>query len=94
MAVWTGKQVSEHIEHPPEIEINPNDVLLIYSDGICEAMNDQMEDFGEQRLQEIVTLYKNAAPHELVERILSAIELFTRGATQSDDMTLVIVKRK
>jgi len=77
-----------------EVIINPGDLLVIYSDGICEAMDEKYEEFGDQRLQEIVTLYKDASAREVVERILSAVELFTRGAEQSDDMTLVVVKRR
>jgi len=76
------------------IMIQRGDVLVIYSDGICEAMNDEKEEFGEQRLQEIVLLHKEAPADILVEKIISAIELFNQGAPQNDDMTLVVVKRK
>ena len=77
-----------------EIPLNPGDLLVIYSDGLCEAMNDRLEEFGDQRLQEIVVLYRNASANEIVERILSAIAFYIRGAEQWDDMTLVVLKRK
>jgi len=76
------------------IMIQRGDVLVIYSDGICEAMNDEKEEFGEQRLQEIVLLHKEAPAGILVEKIISAVEVFNRGAPQNDDMTLVVIKRK
>ena len=77
-----------------KIYIKKGDLLVIYSDGVSEAMDDKQEEFGEQRLMEIVTLYKNASADELMDRILSAVDLFTRGTPQSDDMTLVLIKRK
>ncbi|MBN2000427.1 SpoIIE family protein phosphatase [candidate division KSB1 bacterium] len=77
-----------------ETTIKNGDVLVLYSDGICEAMNEDNEEFGEQRLIEIVTLYKEAPAAHILGKILSTIDLFTRGVAQHDDMTLVIIKRK
>jgi len=76
-----------------EIKINSGDLLLIYSDGICEAMNEELEELGEERLQEIVVLYRNFSANELIEKIISSVKFFTRGAPQNDDMTLVVIKR-
>ena len=76
-----------------EIHRNAGDLLLVYSDGICEAMNEELEELGEQRLQEIVVLYRNFSANELIEKIISSVKFFTRGAPQNDDMTLVVIKR-
>ncbi len=87
--------VMDKIEYEEEkIKLCPGDLLVIYSDGLPEAMNEQLEEFGDKRLQEIVVLYRDASADEIVERILSAIELYIRGAEQWDDMTLVVLRRK
>ena len=76
------------------LDVKKGDLLLIYSDGINEAMNEDLEEFGDERLQEIVVLYQDRSPNELIDRIISAIEYFIRGGTESDDMTLIVIKRK
>ena len=90
------KSVDRKIEKGDVVFLNvkKGDLLLIYSDGINEAMNDDLEEFGEERLQEIVTLYKDRSPSELIDRIISAIEYFIRCRISSDDMTLIAIKRK
>lgn len=77
-----------------EISIDNGDLLLIYSDGINEAMNEQLEEFGEERIQDIVVLYHNLNANHFLEKLISAVELYTRGAEQHDDMTLVVIERK
>jgi len=77
-----------------EIALQSGDFLMIHSDGLNEAVNEQSEEFGEKRLQEIPVIYQQETADELVERILSAVKFFIRDAEQHDDMTLVILKRK
>ncbi len=77
-----------------EIHINSGDLLLIYSDGIYEAMNEELEEFGEERLREIIVLYRARSANELIEKIISSVKIFTGGVPQNDDMTLIILKRK
>ncbi len=61
---------------------------------MCEAMNDSLEEFGKERLEEIVACQHEASAGELLERIISGVQLYTRGVSQHDDMTIMIVKRK
>jgi len=77
-----------------EIALQSGDFLMIHSDGLNEAVNEQSEEFGEKRLREIPVIYQQESADELVERILSAVKFFIRDAEQHDDMTLVILKRK
>ena len=87
--------VKENMTYEDEVvNVKKGDLLLIYSDGINEAMNEDLEEFGDERLQEIVVLYQDRSSNGLVDRIISAIEYFIRGRTASDDMTLIVVKRK
>lgn len=77
-----------------EISIKPGDRLLIYSDGIPESMNANMEEFGGEKLQEIVQHNNDDSPDELIEKIIAAVNVHIGAASQSDDMTMILLKRK
>jgi sigma-B regulation protein RsbU (phosphoserine phosphatase) len=76
-----------------EINLVAHDTVVMYTDGITEAMNDQWEQFGTERLEAVVKQHSKASPEELTEHILEAIRQFTLGASQSDDSTLLILRR-
>lgn len=76
-----------------EISIKPGDQLLVYSDGVSEAMNEQMEEFGEEGLSRIVQSTSGASAAESIEEVVASVNLHIGNATRSDDMTLVLVKR-
>jgi sigma-B regulation protein RsbU (phosphoserine phosphatase) len=65
----------------------------LFSDGVTEAMNLADEMFGSARLRDVVSGMRNVATlEELQKTILGAIENFTRGAKQADDITLLLVR--
>ena len=66
------------------------DVLLLHSDGVTEALNADGEPFGESRLMDAVQA-GGPSPDDVVRRVRAALADFTRGAPQSDDMTLLCV---
>jgi len=68
-------------------------VLIIYSDGITESVNDEGEEFGEARLIEVVRRYVDRSAAGLRDRIDEALSRFVGSAAPVDDMTLMIVKR-
>jgi sigma-B regulation protein RsbU (phosphoserine phosphatase) len=74
------------------VSMRPNDVLLIFTDGISEAMNVDEEEFGEARLAALVADNMHLSAAALRDRILSEITDFVGEAPQHDDMTLVVVK--
>ncbi len=74
---------------PRAVTLQPGDVLLLYTDGICEALREDGEEFGESRLIECLTDGPECSAVELGERIESALDAFL----PTDDRTLVIVKR-
>ncbi|MEO8398560.1 MAG: GAF domain-containing SpoIIE family protein phosphatase [Ignavibacteriaceae bacterium] len=76
------------------LTILPNDLLILFSDGITEAMNSDEEEFGEERLKEIILKNINEIPEKLIEIILSEVQKFAMNTPQMDDMTIVIIKRK
>lgn len=77
-----------------EMEIRKGDVLILYTDGIIEAMNTNSEIFGEQRLLELIDLYvsdeKDAK--EISSYIRRQVLSFSNNVTQDDDITLLIIK--
>jgi len=77
-----------------EIPINPGDRLLIYSDGISEAMNENMEVFGDEKLQEILQYENNVSASKSIEKIIEAVNFHFGCTQQNDDMTMIILKRK
>ena len=69
------------------------DILTVYSDGLTDARNQQDEMFGEERL---LTLIRQEAPsgsQALEQQLLKAIEEFTQGEPQTDDITFVVVEK-
>jgi len=73
-----------------EVSLAPGDRLLLFTDGITEASNARDEEFGEERLAQLASALRDRGAHELKNRILQAISIFTGGRVQ-DDATLVIV---
>ena len=76
-----------------KIPFHPDEMIVLYSDGITEAMNDQNEEFGEERLIKLITQYKNEDIYKLIDRIIVAVNAFSEGVAQSDDITVMIIKR-
>lgn len=74
------------------IDLSRGDVIVLYTDGITEAMNAQSDLFGEPRLSRIVEEHGHLESGELRERILREIESFVGGADQHDDMTMILLK--
>ncbi|MCK4966543.1 SpoIIE family protein phosphatase, partial [bacterium] len=74
-------------------KIEIDDILLLYTDGLTEAMNLNEEEFGEERLISEILLHRTLSGGEIKTTVLSSVAQFTRGEMQSDDITMVIVKR-
>jgi sigma-B regulation protein RsbU (phosphoserine phosphatase) len=71
----------------------PGDVLCLYTDGVTEAMDVRRQLFDEERLIEVLRHTHQLTPDEIVSRIIEAVSSFAGGAAQTDDITLVVVKR-
>ncbi|NOY79155.1 MAG: SpoIIE family protein phosphatase [Calditrichaeota bacterium] len=72
----------------------PEDVLVLYSDGVTETKNGRGEEFGEERLQETIVSLQTGTAAEILEGILANVRSFREVQEQSDDVTLVVVKRE
>lgn len=93
----TGGTVLSVMEEFPyedeKIDLAPGDVVVIYSDGITEAMNAKDELYGEERLVEVLQKSKDLPAGELIDAVVAAARSHAAGHPQSDDMTIVVVKR-
>ncbi|MBD3276268.1 MAG: SpoIIE family protein phosphatase, partial [Candidatus Marinimicrobia bacterium] len=86
------REDSEFEEETLQIEIG--DLLVVYSDGITEAMNNERdEEFGEERLEEVIMANLELPSRQLIEQIFKDVRAFTKDTPQSDDMTLLVIQR-
>jgi len=76
------------------IQLAEDDILIIYTDGITEAMNNRRELFSEERLQKAVRDYGNLQVQEFIDNLKEEINSFSEGFEQNDDITLVAIKEK
>jgi len=75
-----------------KLTLRQDDMLVIYTDGITEAMNHGGDCFGDARLASLVGQHADLPADELRERILREIDAFTESAPQQDDMTMVVLR--
>jgi phosphoserine phosphatase RsbU/P len=76
-----------------QIDLAPGDIILLYTDGITEAQNRQQEEFGYDRLEELACELRHESAAVIYERILGAVQHFSDGLAQLDDITLMVLKR-
>lgn len=75
-----------------QLQLQPGDTLIAYTDGLTEAPRADMREFGEVELHLSASKYHDRAATEIVERIINAIDRFTDGQPAFDDLTLVVLK--
>jgi sigma-B regulation protein RsbU (phosphoserine phosphatase) len=73
-----------------QVQLNPGDTLVLYTDGITEAMNSAGEQMGLDGLAEIIRENHELAPEQLIQKILLAVNTFTGGSPSEDDVTLIV----
>ncbi len=76
-----------------EVSLNPEDLIVIFSDGFTEAMSLSLEEFGEQRLLETLQKNRHRPVQEMIDATFVAVRQHAGGASQHDDMTIVVVRR-
>jgi serine phosphatase RsbU (regulator of sigma subunit) len=73
--------------------LDQGDMLVVYSDGLTDAENPQAEMFGEERLRQLIRQTAPSGSHAVEQALLKAIDEFTQGVPQTDDITFVIVEK-
>lgn len=74
------------------VVLQSGDWLVVFTDGVVEAENDRAEEYGEPRLQFVVHSGAGLAPGQLLQSIMTDLDLFVAGAPQHDDVTCMLVK--
>jgi sigma-B regulation protein RsbU (phosphoserine phosphatase) len=74
------------------VQLKPDDLVVVYSDGVTEATNVGGDEFGRERLVEAITGGHGTKPETLLERVLDAVRTFSRDAPQADDITVLTLR--
>lgn len=74
------------------VTLNGGDVIVMFTDGVSEAMNAAEEDFTEARLEEVLKSSRAVSAQQIILDVQRALEAYTRGAPQSDDITMLVLK--
>ncbi len=77
-----------------ELKLQKDDMIVVYTDGITEAMNGKRELFGEKRFVECIKKYGKLTANEFIDNLDREIKEFTQGYPQNDDITIVAIKEK
>ena len=75
------------------IHLDKGESLFCYSDGVTEAMNESRNEYGDERLINLIRTASPLPPRTLVETCLGDINLFRSGATKTDDLTIMVLQR-
>ena len=74
-----------------QTDMHPNDVLVLYSDGVTEAGIDHGDEFGEEHLIASIREHATEPAAKLAQRIVDEVSQFS-GASRSDDVTVVVLR--
>ncbi|MGQ9632257.1 MAG: SpoIIE family protein phosphatase [bacterium] len=86
-----GKLFSGRLEEA-DYQMRRGDILIIHSDGVTEAMNESQEEFQQERLREAIINSDKENSEAIINSIWRSIKAFTKGAEQSDDITIIAIK--
>lgn len=76
------------------VQLKSDDVLILFTDGISEAMNKNGEEFSDEALEKLALSLSGKPAEEILQEIKNEVQHFAEGAPQSDDITLVVIKVK
>jgi serine phosphatase RsbU (regulator of sigma subunit)/putative methionine-R-sulfoxide reductase with GAF domain len=76
------------------VQLHPHDTVLFYTDGVTEAMNEDYDEFGMERLRLTAVYHKKQSATAIMQAITDAIRSHAGGTPQFDDITLIVMKRK
>jgi sigma-B regulation protein RsbU (phosphoserine phosphatase) len=85
--------IFEHSSYEEEVlTLAPGDVIIAFSDGVSEAMNEAGDEYSDDRLLAAVIANRKRTPQELLDALLADVRKFTGAATANDDVTMVVVR--
>lgn len=74
------------------IQMNPGDLLFLYTDGVTEAMDNEKQQYTGKRLIHLLNEWRDSGPETLSTELLKSVHQFTAGAEQSDDITILALE--
>lgn len=77
-----------------EVKVNPGEVMVLYTDGIPEAVNEQQEMYGMERLCGVLQENRHESVDSICERVVKDVKQFIGTQKLLDDITLVVLKKK
>jgi sigma-B regulation protein RsbU (phosphoserine phosphatase) len=75
------------------VKLDPSEYLVLYTDGVTEAMNKSFEEYGEKRLRQMMIGNSDKSASVFMGGIVSDVDKFVAGEPQSDDLTMLVLKR-
>lgn len=79
--------------HEKTIHYQPGDILVMYTDGIIESKDQNGEEFGYERLKEVLNTYKDQSPEKIKNHLIQAVyEFVGEAALPDDDYSLMVLK--
>jgi phosphoserine phosphatase RsbU/P len=76
------------------IQLNPGDDLILFTDGVTEAINPSKEEFGDRLLVETLLSSRDFPAAEVLSRLFAAVDSFAQGEEQADDIACVVIRRR
>ena len=80
--------------HEEKMVLEKGDMLFMFTDGVNEAMNESLEEFGDSRLEETLKGVTTHSCQEVIDTVTANVKAFVGEAEQSDDITMLVFKRK
>lgn len=80
------------VYEPGVVQLEAGDVIIVCSDGVTDAPNASDEEFGRKRLIACMSAHRHLKPAALLERLLEELRVFTAGAPQADDITVLVLR--
>ena len=74
------------------VTLEKGDLIIAFSDGVTEAMNPDNEEFTDERLLACASAHRGEPPQQIMNALLGDVQTFCAGATQRDDVTVVMVR--
>jgi len=75
-----------------KIDLAEGDVIVLYTDGVVEAMDEASSEYGQERFLEVIKTSLNGKAEGIIDAVLKDIKKFTRGIPQHDDITMIALK--
>lgn len=91
LALLRNKEYSKHIEEA-ELEYHRGDVLVLYTDGIVEAANEEGEEYGQEKLKSVISVNYHLSSKQISEKVVEDLYSFTGKNELNDDYTFLVIK--